>query len=333
MNNWGQLFRKLRKERHLTLQQVADDVNSVSFISKFEKGDSQITFNRLMHLLGKINFSVEEFLYANGRHANKAIDSTFMSYRPIYLTADFMTPIVTFMHNLNISDDDYRADKARIQKDFDVKVNALEKNGPSDWHHYIAILYEIQEVIFEADIRPDAARQSAQLFERIRLMARPIVTYLYNIENWSAFEILLFSISHIAMPVETVHRLEKIAIKRTSEDQTFPMMPQIRFSLLFSLFSTYINFRQLPWAKETLDQIEALLKHAEDAGVAIMLRFYRGWYDYINSNGQTGDDKMQDALSIANILKLSETASEIAKIIPIIKENQKDPSKSMIFIL
>lgn len=333
MNEWGQLFRKLRKERHLTLQQVADNVNSVSFISKFEKGESQITFNRLIHLLGKINFSVEEFLYINGKATNKAIDSTFMSYRPIYLTADFMTPIVTFMHDLNISDNDYRADKARIRKDFDVKVNALEKNGPSDWHHYIAILYEIQEVIFEADIRPDAARQSTQLFEKIRLMARPIVTYLYNIENWSAFEILLFSISHIAMPVETVHRLEKIAIKRTSEDQTFPMMPQIRFSLLFSLFSTYINFRQLPWAKETLDQIEALLKHAEDAGVAIMLRFYRGWYDYIDSNGRTGDDKMQDALSIANILKLSETASEIAKIMPIIKENQKDPSKSMIFIL
>ncbi len=56
MNEPGKLFRKLRQDRHLTLQQVADEHNSISFISKFENGDSHIGFTRLIHLLGKLIF-------------------------------------------------------------------------------------------------------------------------------------------------------------------------------------------------------------------------------------------------------------------------------------
>ncbi|MFW7431207.1 helix-turn-helix domain-containing protein [Vagococcus carniphilus] len=38
--NEGELFRKLRKDRGFSLEQVSDEINSVSFISKFEKGQS-----------------------------------------------------------------------------------------------------------------------------------------------------------------------------------------------------------------------------------------------------------------------------------------------------
>ena len=333
MQDWGKLFRKLRKDRHLTLQEVADNFNSVSFISKFEKGDSQISFNRLIHLLGKINFSVEEFLYINGRQANKAIDSTFMSYRPIYLTAGFMSPLVAFMNDLNISDSDYQHDRDRINQYFTKTIAHLDSQGSSDWHHYLAILYRVQRLILQAGAHPNESPKTKDLFKEIHTATRPIVSYLYNIENWSAFEILLFSVSHFAIPTETVHQLEQIAIKRTTISKTFPMMPQIQFSLLFGLFSTYINFRHMDWAKETLDQIEALFKQSEDAGVAIMLRFYHGWYDYIHSKGQSGIDKMQDSLSIAHILKLTKTVERMANMIPLIKKNQQEPAKAMIFVL
>lgn len=333
MKDWGKLFRKLRKDRHLTLQEVADNVNSVSFISKFEKGDSQISFNRLIHLLGKINFSVEEFLYINGRQENKAIDSTFMSYRPIYLTAGFMSPLVAFMNDLNISDSDYQHDKDRINQYFAKTIAHLDSQGSSDWHHYLAILYRVQRLILQAGAHPNESPKTNDLFKEIHTATRPIVSYLYNIENWSAFEILLFSVSHFAIPTETVHQLEQIAIKRTTISKTFPMMPQIQFSLLFGLFSTYINFRHMDWAKETLDQIKALFKQSEDAGVAIMLRFYHGWYDYIQSKGQSGIDKMQDSLSIAHILKLTKTAEGMSNMIPLIKKNQQEPAKAMIFVL
>ena len=51
----GKLFRKLRKDRGLSLEQVSDELNSVSFISKFETGNSNIRVNSMKQLLEKVN--------------------------------------------------------------------------------------------------------------------------------------------------------------------------------------------------------------------------------------------------------------------------------------
>lgn len=59
----GAVFRQLRHNHQLTLAQVADDHNSIAFISKFEQGKSNISFSRLTHLLYRINISVEEFVF------------------------------------------------------------------------------------------------------------------------------------------------------------------------------------------------------------------------------------------------------------------------------
>ena len=329
MQEPGSLYRQLRKERHLTLQQVADSENSVSFISKFEKGSSQISFNRMMHLLGKINFSVEEFLYLQGRDTIQPIKSTFMSHHPIYLTAPFMTPMVTLLNSLT-GDSATSATLPRSIEQYDAKIHQLEDAGNLNWQHYLAILYQIQKVLIQNDASPAGDPKTA--FTKLRQLSRPIVTYLYNIDNWSTFEILLFSISHFAMPLQTVHRLSKIAIKRTTSTETFPMMPQMRFELLFGLFSTYINFREMTWAKETLDSIVKLLEEDADSNFAIMLRFYRGWYDYIDSNGSVGEEMMTDVAAMFKLLNLRQPADLISKIIPQIKRNQRDPEKSMIFL-
>ena len=61
--NEGELFRKLRKDRGFSLEQVSDEINSVSFISKFEKGQSNISFLRFERLLQNVNVSMDEFLY------------------------------------------------------------------------------------------------------------------------------------------------------------------------------------------------------------------------------------------------------------------------------
>lgn len=332
MLNSGSLYRQLRKERHLTLQQVADSADSVSFISKFEKGDSQISFNRLVHLLGRINFSVEEFLYLQGKDTIKPINSTFMSYHPIYLTAGFMTPMVTLLNDLNQTNASEKTNTRKQVKRINKKIEGLNGRGNANWQHYLSILYQVQKLFIQDNAHQDNDFDSEELFAKFRVMTRPIVGYLLNIENWSAFEVLLFSMSHFTMPIETVHQLGGIAIKRTKKATTFPMMPQIRFDLLFGLFSTYINFRHMKWAREMLNQISELLKSSPDSNYAILLRFYQGWYAYIDTNGQAGEDKMQDTLDIFRILGLEKSADQMAPVISAIKKNEQNPKESMIFL-
>ncbi len=77
----GAVFRQLRLNHHQTLAQVADDQNSIAFISKFEQGKSNISFSRLSHLLFRINMSVEEFLFIRDLQAGMSRRSRIRSSR------------------------------------------------------------------------------------------------------------------------------------------------------------------------------------------------------------------------------------------------------------
>jgi transcriptional regulator with XRE-family HTH domain len=94
--NEGQLFRKLRKDRGLSLEQVADEMNSVSFISKFEKGNSNISMHRLERLLQNINVSFEEFLYLRELDNAPDLNQTLKVLRG-YLTSDFYFSLAEIM--------------------------------------------------------------------------------------------------------------------------------------------------------------------------------------------------------------------------------------------
>lgn len=65
MENLGPLFRTLRKERGFTLKNLSEGIVSFSYLSKFEKGKTQISLNNFIQLLQRMNLTVDEFLYYN----------------------------------------------------------------------------------------------------------------------------------------------------------------------------------------------------------------------------------------------------------------------------
>lgn len=58
----GSIFRDLRKERTLTLKDIATGEISYSQLSKFERGESGITINNLMILVQNLGISLAEFI-------------------------------------------------------------------------------------------------------------------------------------------------------------------------------------------------------------------------------------------------------------------------------
>ena len=61
MQSLGQTFHQLRKNKNLTLKEVADDEISVAVISKFENDQTMVVADRLRHLLSNINVATEDF--------------------------------------------------------------------------------------------------------------------------------------------------------------------------------------------------------------------------------------------------------------------------------
>ncbi|HFE9851574.1 TPA: helix-turn-helix domain-containing protein [Enterococcus faecalis] len=57
----GETFRYLRKGKSLTLKEVCEDTITVAFLSRFERGLTDISTNNLLKLLKKINITFQEF--------------------------------------------------------------------------------------------------------------------------------------------------------------------------------------------------------------------------------------------------------------------------------
>lgn len=58
----GKTLRILRKGKQVSLTSLADDSLSKSQISRFERGESEISCVRLMNLLEKLNLGLDEFI-------------------------------------------------------------------------------------------------------------------------------------------------------------------------------------------------------------------------------------------------------------------------------
>lgn len=61
MNSFGQTFRQLRKNRGLTLKDVASDSISYSNLAAFERGEHIISLDTLVLILEKLNITLQEF--------------------------------------------------------------------------------------------------------------------------------------------------------------------------------------------------------------------------------------------------------------------------------
>ncbi|AQP53617.1 hypothetical protein CBF34_00715 [Vagococcus penaei] len=303
---YGCLFRQLRKDRGLTLQEVATQtISSVSFISKFEKEQSDISVSRLVHLLDAINVTVEEFLYLYHQQAEKPIFK-HLTALPSYISS-------SFFENLNcISKIN---EETIVSRDFTLgiqKLDALEHklDKSTKAQEYTRIYLDIIREALRFNQRWTAEngdietkKIALQLIQEFREKTGPIIHYLHSVDNWGLFEITLFRYFQFTFPPDDVSHLLPIAVTRTKKQQGLAMMDQLKLDLVFSSFSVFINFDDFIRAKNSLDLAEKLLREENDFFNSTKLKFYQGWYLLAQKDFLNGQLLCEQAISICHILK------------------------------
>ncbi|SJZ55046.1 Helix-turn-helix domain-containing protein [Pilibacter termitis] len=72
MENLGELFRELRESRNLSMKSVVGTEMSIAQLSKFERGESEITLSKFYFIIERIGITIEEFeLVAQGYKLNQ----------------------------------------------------------------------------------------------------------------------------------------------------------------------------------------------------------------------------------------------------------------------
>ena len=60
----GEIFREFRTNRNISLKQIADNTVSASQISRFERGETDISLSRFLRVLDNMHVEMNEFMAA-----------------------------------------------------------------------------------------------------------------------------------------------------------------------------------------------------------------------------------------------------------------------------
>ncbi|MCE7792820.1 helix-turn-helix domain-containing protein [Salipaludibacillus sp. CUR1] len=85
MELYGPTLRKIRKQKGLSMKELGKGSLSVSFLSKFERGESDISLSLMNKLLTRLNISFDEFLFIYNNYSNQTIDSFFNGVNQAYM--------------------------------------------------------------------------------------------------------------------------------------------------------------------------------------------------------------------------------------------------------
>src|SRR5699024_4973906 len=159
MKQYGETFRQIREQKGYTMRQVADGILSVSFLSKFERGESDISLTHITLLLEKLSMTFEEFFYAHDGVSPNQLEYFFDM-----------------------------ADAAFSKRDV-MQLDALRKEALDKWDTHGLEAFRCNTLmldVYESIIRGELITSGDDALNAL-------YTYLFKVEVWGYYELRLYN--------------------------------------------------------------------------------------------------------------------------------------------
>ena len=148
-------FHEFRTNRNISLKQIADDSVSIAQISRFERGESDISFSKFVRILENMHVEMNEFMdAANGYDKTE--------------TRKFMGQLIPL---------EYKRDKAGFQRLFEEQKEKYVKN-PSVYQYHLNMIL-VQSFICKCD---DSEAFPKEYMDEV-------TDYLFTVEQWQIYEL------------------------------------------------------------------------------------------------------------------------------------------------
>lgn len=157
MKHFGEIFKIFRESRGLTLKDVAKAGISTSQLSRFEKGETDLTISKFMLILDEINIPIDEFMYAVHDFHRDELNELLSKVRHFVSTRD-----VAGMKKLLYSQ--------------------MESEDKREKFHQINII--LLKIRLQ-DLSGETYYDDKDLAD--------LTDYLFSVEYWGCYELLIFS--------------------------------------------------------------------------------------------------------------------------------------------
>lgn len=294
---YGSVVRDIRESRQIKMEDVTDDVISQPFLSRFERGQSDISLNRFDHLLKQLHLTPAEFFGLSEQvDDNQTPDAPYFGYFHDF----FLTPEI-------ISNPALLRQKLTQIKKLEVITHVEYQKRPSRWH--LISWRGAQSCLNHLYLHVDPSKV-------ISIDTSPVQSYLLGLTTWTAIDILLFGYFAEYMTPDFKMQLLTLVMKHIPKSSLLGSWDHFLLSIVFASFQQFMVDQQFPFAHDTLGIMQKLSTHFDNTNFEIILLFMNGWYHYDVGKGERKDAirEMENAISIMTILHHNDDADDLHKL-------------------
>ena len=268
MQNLGEVFKELRKSRNVSLQEATGGEFTYSMLSKFERGEADLSSMKLITALDNIHSDLNEFMYLVRGFSQKQI--------------------LAFQENLW-----ELYDREGIDSLQSLYEETTKKYRSSAKTSYLLQMIRIKSllVFFDSEIR---ATDEELTF---------LYDYFFTIDIWGNYELELFSTISTLFPLPLYFKYSREMLQKTD---LLGSLPSNKFGidtiLINGLFKAIEEKDKLK-ADYFVFQIEKRELPESQAYLKIIYMIAKGYYDTIFNVKNKGLEKIQRGIAILQDLE------------------------------
>ena len=275
-NHIGTLFNNLRKNKKMSLKDVSGDLISLSFISKFERGESEISLSRFLFLLNNLNVTIDEFHHLYQYEYPNEIE-------------DLMTKV-----SINFSKRDISGFK-------EILTEENEKYQSTGKKRYLYNSIMLKTFITNLTNAPMDKEDITTLTD-----------FLFGTEYWGKYELLLLGNSMPSINIDSLNLLLKELLKDSEKVTLTESNYILKIELILNAVDDAFKRKRVDYAIEYLTYLETIMvPSVKLVYEKILLDFYLTMVRLIKDKDERAKKEVVDIFQGLRTLSLESIAEKM----------------------
>ncbi|COD39010.1 Positive transcriptional regulator%2C MutR family [Streptococcus pneumoniae] len=258
----GITLRKVRKEKQISLCSVADEHLSKSQISRFERGESEISCIRLINILDKLHITLDEFLVLHNED---------------YTNAELFANLVQYIRK-QYSSHNIKNIAALLSDSSHYTLNSFEKTMIK------SILHTMDSSIIPSN------KELLQLTD-----------YLFKVEKWGYYEITLLGNCVRTINYNSYFLLTKEMLNNYIYSSLNKTNKRIVTQLAINCLILSVDKEEFSNCTCLITEIKALLDNELNFYEQTVFLYATGYFEF-KRHLDSGIEKMKQAIQVLDIL-------------------------------
>ena len=266
MKKFGELYRQFRESRGIRLKDVAKAGISTSQLSRFEKGQTDLTISKFILILDEINVPIDEFMYAVHDFHRDDLN-------------ELLTKVRLFVSTHDIDE---------MKKLLASQMGLKDKR--EKFHHINTILLKIrlQDLSGEDYYTEDDLKD--------------LTDYLFSVEHWGYYELLIFINTLDVLHHEVFMVLAREMSRRSDFYKEIPNNRRMISTMLLNGYITCIERQKMVDACYFEEQLNQCFFIETEMYERLVFVYAQNFYHYRKTGDTSAVDEMRKCIEAMKLV-------------------------------